>query len=212
MPDATRTLELLTRANDGDKAALNRVLGRYWERVRRIVRSRVGKRVRRVAESSDIMQETLMVAVTNWEKYEIPDEASLVRLLVRIAEHKITDYADKASSQKNNVDIEVPIDPGSSDDGRPAPEPQKQETSVLDRTIRHERQEMVDECLSDLPEPYRQLIELRCYQHLSWAEVGEQTGKTENAARMAFAKAKVALIRMIRERGGLDSSEDQMGA
>jgi RNA polymerase sigma-70 factor (ECF subfamily) len=205
--DVTKTLDLIQRAQNGDRDALGRVLARYSERVRRIVRARLGKRLRRLVDSGDILQETLLVAVRKWQDYDVPDEASVVNLLARIAQHKITDVADRANSKKGNLDLEVSMESGDSQASGLAFDPPNSDTHALDRQIRRERQEIVDDCLAELPEAYRELILQRDFAGHSWKEVARLTGRpSENAARMAYGKALMELTKLVRRHGGMESS------
>ena len=47
--------------------------------------------------------------------------------------------------------------------------------------------------LHDLPEPYREIVYLRSFGNLSFREIGELLGKTENWARVTFYRAKERL-------------------
>jgi RNA polymerase sigma-70 factor (ECF subfamily) len=207
LSDVTKTLDLIQRAQNGDRDALGRVLARYSDRVRRIVRARLGKRLRRLVDSGDIVQETLLVAVRKWSDYDVPDEASVINLLARIAQHQITDWADKANSQKRNLDLQVSMESNDSQTSGLAFDPPDSETRQIDRQIRRERQEMVDDCLAELREDYRELILQRDFAGNSWKQVAELTGRpSENAARMAYGKALYELTKLVRRHGGMESS------
>ena len=45
----------------------------------------------------------------------------------------------------------------------------------------------------ELPEPYRELVYLRCFGNLSFRELGEVMGKSENWARVTFYRGKERL-------------------
>jgi len=65
----TRSLDLVLRAQQGDTDALNRLFERYYGRVQRIVRLRLGSRLREKVESGDILQETFIAAVRSLEDF-----------------------------------------------------------------------------------------------------------------------------------------------
>jgi len=202
--DITRTLELLARAKDGDKDALGRALARYADPVRRIVRTRLGKPLRRMVDSGDIVQEAIIVALRNWESYDVNDEGTLIKVLAKIAERQITDQADKAAAKKRDVKREISLNGGGDDSPFDVA---KEETGALDRQIGRERRELVDECLAELPEMQRELIVLRDIAGLTWQLIAEELGKpTANAARNAYSLAMAHLTRLVKRRGGLDSS------
>ena len=45
----------------------------------------------------------------------------------------------------------------------------------------------------DLPEPYREVVYLRAFGQLSFREIGDVLGKTENWARVTFYRGKEKL-------------------
>ncbi len=60
--DPCHSVELVHLAQAGDQNALNELFDRYYERVRSIVRLRLGKKLRLATESGDILQDTFAVA------------------------------------------------------------------------------------------------------------------------------------------------------
>lgn len=206
MTEITRTLELLARAKDGDVEALGRALARYSDRVRRIVRVRLGRPLRRLVDSGDIVQEALVVALRNWEHYDVRDEATLLNVLAKIAQRQITDQADKAAAKKRDVRREVSLNGAGSDSDAPGFDLAKEETSALDRQIKRERGELLTECLHELPASQRELIVLRDEMGMSWQQVADELRKpTANAARNAYALAMARLTRLLKARGGFSS-------
>ncbi len=63
------------------------------------------------------------------------------------------------------------------------------ETDVLEQMERLELLRLLHAC----PEPYRETIYLRIYGNLSFAQIGEIMGKTENWARVTFYRGKERL-------------------
>lgn len=53
--------------------------------------------------------------------------------------------------------------------------------------------------LHDLPEPYREVMYLRAFGDLSFAQIGEVLGKTENWARVTFYRGKEKLRKDVDE-------------
>ena len=55
--------------------------------------------------------------------------------------------------------------------------------------------------LHDLPEPYREVMYLRVFGGLSFAEAGEVLGKSENWARVTFYRGKEKLRKEVDDNG-----------
>lgn len=200
----TRSLDLVQQAQAGDREALNRLFSRYYERVRRIVRLRLGRGLREAVESGDILQETFIHAVRSFENFEVREEASLIQWLSRIAERQIIAQHDyfvaKKRDRKKNVPLQGRGD-ASSDGSFEISFPDDQ-TRPLERIENAEERGIVEACLDELSEEYRELILLRNYAGASWESVAEETGRpSPAAARMMHARAMVELGRLVRQSG-----------
>ncbi|MHC5210463.1 MAG: RNA polymerase sigma factor [Planctomycetota bacterium] len=205
----TVTIELVRRAQGGNREALERLFARYYERVRRIVRLRLGHKLRLRMDSGDILQETFAAAVEAFDRFEMKDEAGFINWLSKIAERQALSAVAHHSAQKRDSAREVPLEPHDPDrtgslepaDGGPPPSELAQ---------RAEEALLIETCMSDLPEDYRELIILRDYAGASWDLVAEETGRpSPDAARMKHAKALLQLGRLMRRRssgGGTGAS------
>jgi DNA-directed RNA polymerase specialized sigma24 family protein len=72
----------------------------------------------------------------------------------------------------------------------------------IDATASEEQQKIVETCMQELPEDYRELILLRNYAGASWETVAEETGRpSAAAARMMHARAMIELGRLVKARG-----------
>lgn len=199
MPDPiTLSIELIRRAQGGDSDALNRLIQRYQERVLKIVRLRLGAKLRERVESRDIAQETFITAVRLLDHFEMRDEASLIHWLARIAERQIHAAADFHTAARRDADRETPLAADAVVPTRP-PGETGQPLAALQRD---EEKHLVEACLTRLVDPYREVILLRDYTGLSWEFIAEQTGSpTPAAARMMHGRALVELGKLVRAAG-----------
>ncbi len=190
----TVSIELVHRAQGGERDALNRLFDRYQDRVLRIIRARMGPRARRVAESVDILQETFAAAVRDFDRFEVRDEASLIYWLSRIAHLRILEAnrrarraaADQplgaagAESSSGDAGLQLPAD---------GPTPSEEVADL-------ERDELFLRCLHQLREEDRELILLRTYAKAPWETVARVLGRpSASAARMAHTRLLVVLAK-----------------
>jgi RNA polymerase sigma-70 factor (subfamily 1) len=203
-PGSDASVELVRRAQDGDQSALNQLFGRYYARVRRIVRVRLGAALRAQLDTSDAVQETFLAAVQGFDRFEMRDEGALVAWLAALAEQRLRDAARRQGAAKRDpghvvalVELrrglesgEIVLEPPGSDDTPSQLVAQGEEGSI------------VEEELSQLPEAARDLLLLRNVAGASWETVAERCGyRTERAARFAHSKALVELGLRVRRRG-----------
>jgi DNA-directed RNA polymerase specialized sigma24 family protein len=72
-----------------------------------------------------------------------------------------------------------------------------------DQAVVEEQRRIVEECIADLPEDYRELIVLRDYVGASWETIAAETGRpSPDAARMKHATAMVELAKRVQRSGG----------
>lgn len=199
--DVNVTLQLVRRAQDGDRAALQSLFERYYDRVRRIARLRLGQPLRHRMDSGDIVQETFIAALGAFDHFEVRDESSLLQWLAVLLENRIRDASDWNDAARRNAAREVPLaSPGRSGTVRldlPAGG-----LSPPDGVVRDEQVEALEEELALLPAEQRELVVLRDYVGLSWDEVAKKANRpSAAAARMAHTKVLLELAERMRARG-----------
>lgn len=187
-PELTASYELVDRAQAGDMQAYNRLFERYYERVLRIVRIRLGRGLKRFVEAEDILQETFIAAVRTFDRFEMRHEASLIAWMARLAENKIREAADYHHALKRDrrrdralVYVRDAMASGSLQMDLPSP------IELPDQLAsKQELTGLLEECLAELSEDQREVILLRLYHKGSWTWVAEQTGRPTDAAAREF--------------------------
>ncbi len=112
--------------------------------------------------------------------------------LCQIAKNLFFDYLKK---NKNNIPLEL-IEENCID---------VEETDFTDDFIKKEKLLQIIHMIHHLKEPYQTIIIQRIFLELSYAEIGEQLGKTENWVRVNFYRAKNKIQNMIYEMEGDDN-------
>ncbi|MBL8895988.1 MAG: sigma-70 family RNA polymerase sigma factor [Planctomycetes bacterium] len=202
MSEFPKTLDLVRLAQSGEREALDALFERYLPRAMKIIRMRMGTRLRWRQESADLLQDTFAEAIRAFDRFEMRDESSFLNWLARIAEHSVTRAAAHDRAQKRDVGREIAMDAqplgGGSADDLPAAW-----MVPLDRMIREEEERLLESCIAALPEHYREVIILRNALGLSFAEIAQETERpSEGAARMMHAKSMAELVRLVDARQG----------
>jgi RNA polymerase sigma-70 factor (ECF subfamily) len=202
----TLSLELVQRAQEGDRDALDRLLERHSARVLAIVRFRLGPRLRQSVESGDILQETLLAAVKAFPTFEMRDEGSLIHWLAKLVERQIIAQADYHGAKKREAARRVSFDRTRTGTGQHSGSISvlhaDQTTAPLEKLERAEERALVERAMDELPEEYRELLIQRNYAGSSWESVAEETGRpSAAAARMMHARAMLELAKLLRQYG-----------
>ena len=190
MPGDTGS-ELLERAKAGSPEALNLVYERAAGRLLAFIRLRLGRDLRSRLESRDILQATLLKSFQRLGDLRGNDTQSLMAWLTRIAEHEIRDCADYQHRQRRDAAREVALD-----DEAPVSAITR---SALSRVILDEEALRLEAAIESLSADHRDVILMRKFEELSFAEIAARTGRSEDAARMLLARAMTALTLKLSE-------------
>lgn len=183
MADPESTFHLLERVRAGDSGALDTLLGRYLPRLRRWASGRLPRWARDMADTDDLVQDTLLRSFRRMERFEPRNEGAFQAYLRQAVVNRIR---DELRHRKR-----TPV-AGELDSGHPAESP-----SPLEAAIGAEAVERYDAALASLKEEDRDAIVGRVELGLTYAELAEAMGKpSPEAARKA---AERALLRLAQE-------------
>ncbi len=190
-----KTQELVVLAKDGDKSALDQLYRVYGERVRWMLRFRMGRELRSQMESMDLVQDTLMHALGGLDKFTYKNEGDFVRWLSKIAENSLRDNLDRLHAGKRDIRREVPLGghgPTSAGGSVGTPGPIESTTpSVI--MSRKEDLNKLEKAIDTLRPEYREVIVLAKIEELSYSQIGDRLGKSTGAVKMLVSRAIVAL-------------------
>ena len=177
---ADATYQLLERARGGDRDALDLLFTRHIPVLRRWASGRLPRWARDIAETQDLVQETVLQVFKRVEAFEPRGEGALQAYLRQAVMNRIrNEFRNKGRRPSfQDLDEQVPGD-------HPSP---------LESAIRQEQLDRYDTALSRLSEQDRDLIVARVEVGLTYEEMAEALGKPSwNAARMATARALLRL-------------------
>lgn len=185
--DLESTALLLSKVRDGDLTARDRLLGRYLPLLRRFAHGRLPAPARGLVDTDDLVQVTLVRALSHLTEFEPRREGAFLAYLRRILLNALRDEIRRSK-------------------GRPRFEPLSEEipdgrVSLLEETIGRETIEAYEEALSKLDEAQQEAVILRLEFGFSHQEIAEALGSpSANAARMTVARALVRLTEAMDER------------
>jgi RNA polymerase sigma-70 factor (ECF subfamily) len=195
-PDSEhKTQSLVTLAKEGDKLAIEQLCRIYGERVRRIIRLRIDRKLRSKIDSVDVVQDALLLAMGGLKDFTYKNEGDFLRWLSKIAENKLHDILDKFYTEKRDIRREIPfkkVENNTEEVSLINAEPLDTTTpSVL--LFKKEQLDRLENAIDDLKPDYREVIYLSRIERLSNAEIAEKLGKSKGAVAMLLSRALVAL-------------------
>ena len=190
-----KTQYLVALARAGDNSAVNQLCKVYSERVRRIVRLRMGRELRPKLDSMDLVQEAIFSALEGLGNFTYKNEGDFLRWLATIAQNALHDNLDKLYTDKRDIRKEVRLDNHgpATEGGHVEPHAPIQATTPSVILSQKEDLDKLEKALDQLKPEYREVIVLAKIDELSYAEIADKLGKSINAVGHLISRAMIAL-------------------
>jgi RNA polymerase sigma-70 factor (ECF subfamily) len=155
----------------------------------------MGKELRSKLESMDLVQDTLIHALSGLDDFTYKNEGDFVRWLSKIAENELRGSLKKLHADKRDIRKEVQLDNYGSTTtggivGTPGP---IQATTPSVIMSKKEDLDKLEKAIDELKPEYKKVIVLAKIDGLSYKEIGERLGKSVDAVGMLLSRAIVAL-------------------
>jgi len=202
-PESEQTLELLKHAGAGDRDAVNRLIERHRESLRRMVQLRLDRALAGRVDASDVVQDVLLEASRRLSEYL--DNAKLpfhlwLRELAK--DHVIDAHRRHRKAQRRSVDRERSLAPQFGDRSSLdlAGQLRDDELTPAAATIRKELEFRFLSALDQLEEDDAEIVLMRHHEQLSNSETAQALGLSPAAAGMRYLRALRRLRAILAER------------
>ncbi len=191
--NSTETQELLDQVRHGDSGAVDMLLARHREAVRRMIDLRLDPAIAARVDASDVVQEVLIEASRRLDDFLRNGTMPFHLWLRHLAQdHLIDAHRRHRQAQKRGVDREQPIVPAAFAD-RSSIELAAQfldpELTPASAAMQQELQRRLHAAITQLNEDDRDIILMRHFEQLSNQEVALLLKLTEAAASMRYLRA-----------------------
>jgi RNA polymerase sigma-70 factor, ECF subfamily len=197
--------ELLERARLGEAPAREQLLGRYRERLRRMVAARIDPRLAPRLDPSDVVQEALTEAAGGLDEYLRRPPLPFYPWLRHFAWDRLIElHRFHLNAQRRSVSRERPLELPLPDQSAVALVRRLAVggTSPSHRLVRKELQEKVRGALSALSPHDKEVLVLRYLEGLTTAETASVLGLTVGAVKSRHMRAIVRLRALLDELDG----------
>jgi RNA polymerase sigma-70 factor (ECF subfamily) len=192
-PDVSEIQELLSRARQGDAAAVEELLSRHRLPLRQAIAARLDAALSRRVDASDVVQEVLLEASQRLKDY-LRNPAMPFQLWLRslARDHVIDAHRRHRQAQRRSLDREQPLhrlaaaDRSSLDLAAALIDPERTPASAA---IRQELERRFRATLDHLGEDDRDILLMRHFEQLGNQEVAAVLGLSEAAAAMRYLRA-----------------------
>jgi RNA polymerase sigma factor (sigma-70 family) len=189
--DGESSKELLLKARSGDAVALDLLFRRYRASLQRWAHGRLPRWARDIADTEDLLQETLTQTLKQLPRIEISEEDALHAYLRQAVLNRIRNELRRASRHPRRADLD-PDAPGAA-------------ISPLEAAIGAQKLQRYEAALASLSVTDREAIIGRLELGLSFQELADAMRKpSADAARVAVTRALVRLTSLM---GGTNSRD-----
>jgi RNA polymerase sigma-70 factor (ECF subfamily) len=207
-PIDLNTIALRLRA--GDPAAAGELFGACRERLKKMVRLRLDRRVQGRLDASDVLQEAFLDAQRKAAEFAAkPELPAYLWLRLITTERLLILHRHHLGAQMRDAAQEVSLCPG----GAPAASTHSLANLLLGRltsptqaAIRAERQLRLQETLNGMDALDREILALRHFEELSNSEAATVLGLSKTAASNRYIRALKRLKEILAALPGLSSN------
>ncbi|MEX0995207.1 MAG: sigma-70 family RNA polymerase sigma factor [Balneolaceae bacterium] len=181
--------KLAAAAVEGDEQAYAKLMEKY----QRALYYHIVKMVKEKEQVEDLVQEAFMKAFDNLSSYNT--RYAFSTWLYRIATNHTIDYLRK--KKLNTLSIYEPVNTGDGDMEIQIPD----DSYETDRgIIRKQRQKMIRNAIHNLPEKYRQVIEMRHMEEKSYQEISDLLDLPLGTVKAHIFRAREMLYKELKDK------------
>ena len=210
--DESDTHRLLELVRGGDRHAVDRLLRRHRDRLRRLVDARLDRAIAPRVDASDIVQEALIVASRRLDQY-LADPTmpfgNWLRLLAR--DQMIDAHRRHRRAEKRSVDREQRAPDPRNGDAAPRPLTEQLVDSELTPAAAALRRELLQRfhaAVEEMNDDDRAILLMRHFEQMTNAQVAQALDLSPPAAGMRYLRALRRLQDRLHTRIGDDAADD----
>lgn len=191
--NSIHTSDLLARAGQGDEAALRELFDEYRDRLKKMVRLRMSRRLQTRMDDSDVLQEAYLEVARRLPEYTQNPEVPFFLWLRQMTGLKLAEYHRRhLGTQMRDADREVSIYRGALPEANSmslAAHLLGQLTSPSQAAIKAEMRIKLQEALNSMDPLDREVIALRHFEQLSGDETAEVLGLSKTGTSSRYVRA-----------------------
>jgi len=183
--------DLIRRAQQGDAECRERLFALCRSYLGFAARAQVESWLKVKVDASDVVQQTMLEACRDFERFQGDSEPQLLAWLRKILLHNVADFVRHyRGTAKRQVRREVPFrSQGENGSRLGAPEPAAPDATPSQEVLRRDDELRLVAALEKLPPDYQEVILLRNLQRLPFNEVADEMGRSRPAVQMLWKRA-----------------------
>lgn len=190
---------LLKRARDGD--GLGDLLEVYRNYLKVLARLQIGRRLRGKVDDSDVVQEAFVQAQQTFQRFRGTTEREFLNWLRQVLSHVMAKlvrrfYGTERRDLRLEREMDEQLNRSSVAMDRALVDPH---TSPSHQAVRREQAVLLADALEQLPDDYREVIELHHLEDLTFPEIARRMDRTIDSVKNLWLRALARLRRLAGE-------------
>ena len=182
--------QLIQSARQGDPSARQRLFSIGRDYMGLVARAQVESWLRAKVDASDVVQQTLLEAHRDFDRFAGQSEQEWLGWLRRILTHNVADFVRRyRGTSKRAVRREIPFRDPEQSAAFGAPEPAAPGLTPSQEFLHADAELQLSAALGQLAEDYQEVIMLRNLERLSFNEVAQRMGRSRPAVQMLWMRA-----------------------
>jgi RNA polymerase sigma-70 factor (ECF subfamily) len=191
--DSNANMDLIQRAARGDERAVRELFAMHEDRLKRMIRLRLNRRLQGRIDSSDVLQEAYLEVAGKLDEYLQNPEAPFFLWLRQITGYKLADvHRRHLGAQMRNAERDISVSRRAlplADSVSLAAHLLGQLTSPSQAAVKAEMRHRLQETLDDMDRVDREIIALRHFEQLTSEETAQVLGMTKSGASSRYIRA-----------------------
>lgn len=189
--NSLQTGVLLSLARQGDEAARGALLESYRSYLELLARVEIGRQLQKKLDTADLVQETFLEAHRNFSYFRGSETSEFAAWLRGIMAAKVTNLlrhylGAQGRDIRRERGLEIDLENSSRMFDRGL---QASQSSPSQHVAKREHGLLLAAALAELPEDYREVIVLRNFEELDFAEVASRMNRTVDSVQKIWVRA-----------------------
>lgn len=191
--DSSADSDLIQRAARGDEEAVRELFAKHQDRLKRMIRLRLNRRLQGRIDSSDVLQEAYLEIANKLDEYLRNPQAPFFLWLRQITGYKLADiHRRHLGTRMRNAQRDISVFRGAlprADSVSLAAQLLGQLTSPSQAAIKAEMRQRLQETLDNMDPLDREVIALRHFEQLTSQETARVLGMSKSGAGSRYIRA-----------------------
>jgi RNA polymerase sigma-70 factor (ECF subfamily) len=197
----------IEEGRQGSRVALNQLFKACLPYLLTAAHQELGVALRSRIDAADVVQETLIEACRDFPCFQGRTEKDLLAWLRQVLRNNLANERRRhLQTAMRDIRCEIPLTEDALD--RAGSLACREWESPSERAQARERTEALEQALRQLPEHYRQVLCLRTWEELTFAQVGKRLRCSTEAARKLWGRAAEELATVL---GGARAAWQRIG-